>query len=103
PTAPQTLKPDVSALAQAIKDIQTQLAALKPDPASAPTNSYGDLTDPRDDFIDRQAYRQDLRAAISQAQLDDVHDRSGNALYRLQFQATVLPPDDATRQWGAAK
>jgi len=103
-SAAQTKIPDVTALATAIKSIQSELTSLKTvDSASAPSNTYGDLADPRDDFSDRQAYRRDIRAAIAEAQLDDVHDRAGNALYRLQFQATVLPPDDAARQWGAAK
>jgi hypothetical protein len=102
--------PDVSALQTAIGKMQTQLTALtaaanQPGAAGAPTGStaYSTLIDPRSDFIDRQAFRRDIRAAIAEADLDDVHDRAGNALYRFQFQATVLPPTAATKQWAAAR
>jgi hypothetical protein len=96
--------PDVSALQTAIKNIQAQLTNLASvSGPNAPSNNYDSLTDPRNDFTDRQAYRRDIRAALAEAQLDDVHDRGGNQLYRLQFQATVLPPGNAVRQWGAAK
>jgi hypothetical protein len=100
------LAPDVSKLHDAIKDIQSQLATLAISATAGPTapsNAYAALADPRDDLIDRQAYRRDIRAALAEAQLDDTHDRGGNALYRLQFQATVLPPDGHTKQWGAAR
>jgi hypothetical protein len=97
------LMPDVSTLQAAIKNIQTQLSSLTSvSGPSAPKNDYAGLTDPRNDFTDRQAYRRDIRAALSEAQLDDVHDIGGNALYRLQFQATVLPLSDTSKQWGAA-
>jgi len=103
-TPPSTSYADVSAIRSAIKDVQGQLAALKSVGApSTPITSFSGLGDPRGDFADRQAYRRDIRAALSEAQLDDVHDRGGNALYRLQFQATVLPPSGNSRQWGAAK
>lgn len=100
----KTVTPDITALQTAIKDIQAQLAGV---PAvggvTAPSNNYGGLTDPRDEFMDRQAYRRDVRAALAEAQLDDEHDTAGNALYRLQFQATVLPLKAGSRQWGGAK
>jgi hypothetical protein len=97
--------PDLSTLKEAITKVQEQLKSLSEDnkgPA-APGNTYAGLADPRDDFIDREAYRRDIRAALAEVRLDDVHDRGGNALYRLQFQATVLPPNGHTKQWGAAK
>jgi hypothetical protein len=98
------LMPDLSSMQTSIKAIQDELATLKATGgATAPTNTYGDFADPRSEFADRQAYRRDIRAAVSEAQLDDVHDVGGNALYRLQFQVTVLPPNGSTRQWGAAQ
>jgi hypothetical protein len=89
-----------------IKNLQAQLQALAASGTSgpsSPSNSYGALIDPRDDLIDRQSYRRDVRAALAEAQLDDTHDWAGNALYRLQFQATVLPPNGSTKQWGVAR
>jgi hypothetical protein len=102
--AKTVLSPDVSALQAAIRAIQDQLKGveLAGGPA-APANTYSGLVDPKSDFADRQAYRRDLRAALSEAQLDDVHDAGGNALYRFQFQVTVLPPSGYTRRWGVAK
>ncbi|MDQ3830252.1 MAG: hypothetical protein M3361_13330, partial [Candidatus Tectomicrobia bacterium] len=47
--------------------------------------------DPRERFRDLQSYRADIRAALSAVNLDDRHDYEGQALYRLQFHATVLP------------
>jgi hypothetical protein len=105
-TDAHTLTPDVSKLQAAVKDVQAQLQTLAVSGVSGPTapgNNYQALTDPRDDLIDRQAYRRDIRAALAEAQLDDTHDWGGNALYRLQFQATVLPPNGRTKQWGAAQ
>lgn len=46
---------------------------------------------PREKFRDEQAYRGEIRAAIAENNLDDLHDATGNALYRMQFRATLLP------------
>lgn len=102
---PVVAMPDVTALQVEVKQIQAQLAELAkgPSPATAPNRSYAGLEDPRSDLEDRQGYRRDIRALLSAAQLDDAHDRAGNALFRLQFQVTVLPPNDESSQWGAAK
>ncbi len=103
---PSSTSPDLAKAQSQIKDLQTQLQALSTSGSvgpTPPTNGYGALLDPRDDLIDRQGYRRDVRAALAEAQLDDTHDWAGHALYRLQFQATVLPPDGHSQQWGVAK
>jgi hypothetical protein len=46
---------------------------------------------PEDRYEDLSAYRARLRADLATARLDDLHDLEGNALYRLQFRATVFP------------
>lgn len=46
---------------------------------------------PREEFLTRQAYRQELRSALAAELLDDSHDLGENAIYRLQFNATLLP------------
>jgi hypothetical protein len=46
------------------------------------------------DFNDRTAYRELVRNAIIENQLDDRHDLDGNTLYRLKFDATVFPTRD---------
>ena len=57
---------------------------------------------PKEAFRDEQAYRAEIRAAIAESNLDDVHDVGGNALYRLQFRATVLP-GERKGQFGIAR
>jgi hypothetical protein len=39
----------------------------------------------------RDAYRAELRQRLNAVNLDDLHDYNGNALFRLQFRATVMP------------
>ena len=46
---------------------------------------------PEDHFEDLNSYRARLRHRESEVRLDDGHDANGNTLYRLQFNATVLP------------
>lgn len=46
---------------------------------------------PLDLFRDRSAYRDLLKSARNAASLDEVHDREGAILVRLNFQAMVLP------------
>jgi hypothetical protein len=55
----------------------------------APT--AGSFISPLDDFRDRQAYRDTLKAARNAASLDELHDLRGSALLRLNFQATAIP------------
>jgi hypothetical protein len=49
---------------------------------------------PLDEFRDRQAYRDMLKAARNAASLDELHDWHGSALLRLNFQAAVIPDTD---------
>lgn len=46
----------------------------------------------------QRAYREEVRNAIIENQLDDRHDLNGNTLYRLKFDATVIPGND-TSAW----
>jgi hypothetical protein len=57
---------------------------------------------PRDQFLDLQAYRAELRTALNAVRLDDRHDDAGNTLYRLAFKTTVLP-GETRNKWGAAR
>jgi hypothetical protein len=47
-------------------------------------------------FRDDMAYREEVRNEILENQLDDRHDIAGNTLYRLKFDATVLPLHDTS-------
>jgi hypothetical protein len=52
-------------------------------PTIAPTSA--------DLFRAKNTYREEVRAEIMETQLDDRHDIQGNTIYRLSFDATVLP------------
>lgn len=54
----------------------------------------GGTADPIDTFNYRRACRDTVKSAINKTRLDSLHDFDGNALVRLQLQATVLPPGD---------
>lgn len=54
-----------------------------------------------DEFEDRLGVRQRIRDARNSNDLDDAHDLEGNALYRLQFMATIAPGPNP-RQFGIA-
>ncbi len=76
------------------------IAALKAELATGEGSLVGKVdqvdnvgSSPFDRFRDRQAYRQEIRAARAAVSLDDLHDANGHSLYRLQFRATVLPGD----------
>lgn len=75
----------------------TQLeAALKAatdrlDKESAATRKANVSSSPREHFQDLQAYRRDLLSASASTSLDALHDIGPNSLFRLQFQALVLP------------
>ncbi|MCP5244227.1 MAG: hypothetical protein H6940_12500 [Burkholderiales bacterium] len=49
-------------------------------------------------FRDEQSFREEVRSAIIENQLDDRHDLGGNTLYRLKFDASIIPGSD-TSAW----
>ena len=51
---------------------------------------------PVEQFRDVLAYREEIRNEILENQLDDRHDIAGNTLYRLKFDATVVPLHDTS-------
>lgn len=51
---------------------------------------------PIEQFRDVMAYREEVRNEILENQLDDRHDIAGNTLYRLKFDATVVPLHDTS-------
>ena len=52
----------------------------------------GDVS-PIDTFNYRKSCRDTVKNAINQTRLDELHDKSGNTLVRVQFRATVLPDE----------
>lgn len=65
-------------------------------PKDAPVTSS-----PFDDFRDRSAYRDMLKAAQNSAGLDQLHDYANARLIRLNFQASILPDSDNLHSLGA--
>ncbi|WP_371193487.1 hypothetical protein [Glaciecola sp. SC05] len=53
---------------------------------------------PIESFRGRQSAREEVRNALIENQLDDRHDLGGNTLYRLKFDATIIPGND-TSAW----
>lgn len=53
---------------------------------------------PIDLFRDRLALREEIRNEINENALDETHDLNSHTLYRLTFDATLLPDDD-TSAW----
>lgn len=67
--------------------------------ASAPSDGARRTTinrAPLEEFHDRLAVREIIRSELNDARLDDLHDLSGNTLYRLTFDAAVQPNVDAS-------
>ncbi len=89
------LRARLDELQKVLLDLQKESAPAVRKTAASPN--------PRDLFFDIQAYRSELRSALNAARLDDRHDDIGNALIRLQFDATVLPGHQPNRQWGATR
>lgn len=82
---------NASALAAIEASVERLRGILDELPDAAEVRAAATGASPRDVFRDRQAYRSELRAALSEVELDDAHDRGQNSLYRLQFRATVFP------------
>lgn len=95
-TTTSTLEPEkldviVTQAQKLLQELETEVAArIGAKPASLRDNSVNNAT-PSEILRDKLAYRNEIQAVIEQAQLDDRHDLNGNALYRLQFKATVFP------------
>ena len=81
------------ALAAGVKPQAPAREALE---ASATPGEIGDT--PIEQMRDVMAYREEVRNEILENQLDDRHDIAGNTLYRLKFDATIVPLHD-TSAW----
>jgi hypothetical protein len=79
-------------LVKAVEAMQTMLENRFG--ASVPSPRLSSIVaSPFDLFRDRAAYRGLITSAKNAASLDELHDYDSSALLRLNFQATVLPPD----------
>lgn len=106
PTPPNT--PDTMAVRDRLASLHTRLGKLvdlaetEAGKGAAKPRATDVPADPEEEFNDRQAYRARIRSELAAVRLDDLHDYQGNGLYRLQFQATVLPGKDKDK-WGVTR
>lgn len=101
PAAGTSTKPaaDLSKLMDTMDKISAQVDALNKRGTLTPTPMDSSAKSSAvDEFRDRLAYREEVRNELILNALDDRHDVQGNALYRLSFDATVLPQND-TSAW----
>jgi len=66
-------------------------ATAPPPPAQPPQAPQGAAVSGRDNLAAELDYRDYVRDLLIENQLDDRHDLSGNSLYKLKFDATVIP------------
>jgi hypothetical protein len=97
PPSEERIKSQVQDLRSHIDKVLEQLKGMSGDIKNTSITSS-----PQEAFRDKQAYRNELRAALGAVNLDDLHDADGNALFQLQFRATVLPGEHKD-QYGAAR
>lgn len=82
--------PDLVALITQIETLRGKLEARLGADVPSPKKATG-VAGPIDTFNDISAYRDVLKGAINTASLDELHDKNGNSLFRVQLKATVLP------------
>lgn len=82
--------PDLATLITQIETLRGKLEARLGADVPPPKKTTG-VAGPIDTFNDISAYRDVLKSAINAASLDELHDKDGNSLFRVQLKATVLP------------
>ncbi|KTE42937.1 MULTISPECIES: hypothetical protein [unclassified Sphingopyxis] len=92
--------PDAAQVAATVNALISSVTA-RLDAAASPIAKTDAKSNPADDFRDRLAYRDMLKAARNAAGLDELHDAGNNRLIRLNLQATVVPDPDNARALGA--
>jgi len=81
---------DVTKLTTAVNALITGLTS-RLDAVGTPVGKTDVASSPAEDFRDRLAYRDMLKAARNAAGLDELHDLAANRLIRLNFQTTIFP------------
>jgi hypothetical protein len=85
------LEEKTAALEKELKDKLDSLRNAKFDTDVPATRRSATQSSPEEEYEDRKAFREKIRADLAAVSLDDLHDADGNGLYRLQFRATILP------------
>lgn len=92
--------PDVAPLMTAINSLSASLAN-RFNADVKPVGKADVTSTPIEDFQDRLAYRNMLKAARNAAAWDELHDAGNNRFIRLNFQATAFPVTGNERALGA--
>ena len=95
PVSGSVTKPTVEEVNNLLGKLDDLVNALQSDARAdidALTKKGGEAG-PIDTFNYQKACRDTVKNVINQTRLDDLHDMDGNALFRLQIRATVLPGD----------
>lgn len=93
---PKDNLPTAGKARDALKDSSTVLA----DPGNARLSGAQPTT--RDRFEDEAAFRDLVTARIRERILDDTHDLSGNALYELKFDVSLVPGENSRKKFVAS-
>lgn len=97
-TSERTLDLSVANAATPADGESTELASNADSSVAANMQPGQAQLTPIESFRGRQSVREEVRNALIENQLDDRHDLNGNTLYRLKFDATVIPGND-TSAW----
>ena len=81
---------DINSLFDNVKTIEKNLRN-DTDSKVTPLGKSGGDAGPIDTFNYRKSCRDTVKNAINKTKLDELHDKDGNTLVRVQFRATVLP------------
>ncbi len=85
--------PDPTTLITKIEDLRAKLENRLNAQVSQPRKVSTAVAGPIDTLNDISAYRNALKSAMNTVSLDELHDKGGNSLFRVQLKATVLPGD----------
>lgn len=92
--------PDAAQVITTLNALITSVTA-RLDAETKPIGKTEVVSGPADDFRDRLAYRDMLKAVRNALGLDELHDAGNNRLIRLNLQATVIPDTRNVRALGA--
>jgi len=91
----------IDELTRSIGMLQNELDKLK---TVGTVSAAASKMTPEETYRRLRDHRAEIRADLASFRLDDAHGIDGNALYRLQFLASVIPPSGKDKnRWGVAR
>jgi len=99
PAAPTSSLPSMTLLpGTALFGAATGASSPYVPPSASGAGTADIASSPIEQFLDKNAAREEIRGALLENGLDDAHDIAGNTLYRVTFDTTVIPQGD-TSAW----